>query len=107
MAGPFDWSVKIVPSQDGKSFVFRPDVPPPPSGPTPTTLYAQAGDIVSWGNETGDDHVLTMSTKEVVTCAAHGSSTPQYVVIGKVNDVIAYSSSVNPLVQGTITITTY
>ena len=108
MAGPFDWSVKIVPTQDGKSFSFVPDVPPPPPpAPPPTTLYAQAGDIVTWGNEPSQAHTLTLSTGNIVTCVANGSSTPQYVVVGNPGDVVTYTSSVNPAIPGSITLTTF
>ncbi len=105
MAGPFDWSIKIVPADGGKGFAFQPDVVPPVA--PNATLFAQAADIVSWGNETDTAHTLTMSTGQTVTCPANGSSTPQYVVLGKPNDTISYRSSVDPAIVGTITLTTF
>lgn len=47
------WSIKIVPGETCASFV--PDVYVPPGAAT-SALRAQAGDQVSWNNQTADEH---------------------------------------------------
>jgi hypothetical protein len=90
MSGSLDWSIRIVSVTGGAAFESR--VP----NATPGVLKAQIGDIVSWGNATGDTHQPWPTEGNSPTAgpattpdpvlffsqpiAPNASSNPQYVV---------------------------
>jgi hypothetical protein len=98
-----DWSIKIVqvsPDVAG----FEPDVLGARVG---DTLQAQVSDAVAWGNTTADVHQPIHAVSEVPLCnpiPANSPSTPQFVVVGQVGDVINYKCKFHPEETGSITI---
>jgi plastocyanin len=64
MAGQ-SWSIDIVPSNGG--LAFNPDV----YGVAPgSPLQAQTGDLVSWNNQTGDEHTIVVNVSPAETFTA-------------------------------------
>ncbi len=121
MAGPYDWSVKIVPTADGKSVAFQPNLPKAKPG---DTLYVQntaSTDTVVWRNDTASLQQPWLLS--VVPTPPAGVTVPvnvplcdpippnapssvQYVVPQglPVGTVLTYCSKNNPAAIGTITI---
>jgi hypothetical protein len=74
MAGQ-SWSINIEPSGDGVS--LNPDV----YGALPgTPLQAEVGDLVSWNNQTDDDHQISVSG-ETLDAKAWKSTTAYQVQV--------------------------
>jgi plastocyanin len=120
MAGPFDWSVKIVPNPNGTGAVFQPNLPNSKPG---DTLNAQTGDIVSWRNDTGNVHQPWPTQGNVpggppapppVAAAnllsnpikPNESSNPQFVVNTATGTTIYYCCLNHPSEKGSITVVT-
>jgi plastocyanin len=83
MAGQ-SWSIKIIAGDP--CAVFVPDVYSPPGTAEVRPLQAQLGDLVSWNNQTGEEHEIWLTNAEyepqsVITdrIAAYESSYPGYV----------------------------
>jgi hypothetical protein len=99
----FDWSIKIVPVSPGVAG-FQPDVLGAKVG---DSLQAQISDIVTWGNTTADIHQPVRADNGESLCdpiAGGALSTPQFVVEGKVGDVIKYKCKFHSQETGSITI---
>lgn len=111
-----DWAIDIIPSGTGAA--FRPKLPNAKPG---DPLYAQANDIVTWGNRTLDEHqpwptVGNLPSGAPVPKPATGnppgylcdpippndSSRPQFVVTGNVGDVFNYCCRNHPTERGQI-----
>ena len=101
------WSINITAGTPGASFV--PDV----FSDTPrTALQAQAGDTVSWNNQTSDSHQIYQATDETYSPTGAteiteiidkwDSSTPAYVVGGTAPATIYYYCYIHPNERGTI-----
>lgn len=102
------WSIKIVPGSELASFV--PDVYIPPGTDSSGALRAQAGDEVSWNNQTSEEHQPWLADAEFKpvkgdTNALTGlitpwdSSTPGYLVPAA---TIHYCCALHPDEHGTI-----
>lgn len=82
------WSIMIVPGAELASFV--PDVYVPPGTKRKPALQAEVSDMVSWNNQTGQEHeiwqkgdgVTTSDTKVTEQIEPWTSSTPAYIVPG-------------------------
>jgi hypothetical protein len=117
-----DWSISIVSA--GTVAAFQPNLAP--AVPPGTPLNAQAGDIVSWGNRTGETHQPwptqgnTPDGAPVVVqpgqkpspyfcdpIPANSSSQPQYVVTGNTGTTIYYCCFFHPEERGAINVTTF
>ena len=118
MAGQ-NWSINIVQTEAGASFI--PDVyGVDPDNPTP--LQAQFNDLVSWSNQTDEDHHLWITNSSyhplrVLTnrIPAHDSSSPGYIPQQKdvwpatttpppPDQTIYYCCSLHPDEYGSITV---
>ena len=108
MAGQ-TWSISIIPGSSGAGFV--PDV----YSDNPTdVLQAQNGDIISWNNQTGDEHqpwqtdatFAVGSGPNVQLCdviAPFGSSSPGFCPDqDDTPSTIYYACRIHPQEQGTI-----
>jgi hypothetical protein len=60
MAGQ-NWSIKIVAGSPHAQFV--PDVYAPPGTPEDRPLQAQLGDLISWNNQTADEHHIWLTNE--------------------------------------------
>ena len=58
------WSIKIVSANP--CAVFVPDVYAPPGTPDERPLEAELGDLVSWNNQTGDEHEIWLTNANYV-----------------------------------------
>lgn len=101
MAGNL-WSITIVSGSSYASFV--PDVYCPPDKTPPTALQAQAGDNVSWNNQTKQEHEIWQTGGDRITQQIDPgqSSTPAYVVGGTAPTTVEYYCSIHPEEKGTI-----
>jgi len=103
-----NWAIKIVQVSPGVAG-FKPDVLDARVG---DTLQAQVSDAVTWGNTTADVHQPIRDYGEdwedgEALCnpiPANSPSTPQFVVVGQVGDVINYKCKFHPEETGSITI---
>lgn len=79
MAGE-SWSITIVPGETHATFI--PDVYTPPGTTPAVNLQAQVGDLVSWNNQTAQEHEIWQTGGGQLTrqIDAGGSSTPGYIV---------------------------
>ena len=96
------WSIMIVPAQSGGGVQFTPDV----FGANPgDPLKAQNSDLVSWDNQTKDEHQFSRSDTKVSLCdpiAGWESSTPAYVITDTAPATITYVCLNHPGEQGVI-----
>lgn len=116
MAGQ-TWSITIVTGNPCASFV--PDVYS--EGPPPTSLQAQLNDLISWNNQTKQEHEIWLTDAEYTPqraltdeIAPYKSSYPGYVpqqadVIPATNpptfpQTVYYACSIHPDERGTITL---
>jgi len=116
-----DWAIDIIPY--GPEAAFRPKLVPAANPGDP--LKAQADDIVTWGNRTGDVHqpwptVGNDASGPPVPQPATGnppgylcdpippndSSRPQFVVAGNAGDQINYCCRNHPTERGQIIVVT-
>jgi plastocyanin len=79
------WSIVIVPGAECASFV--PDVYVPAGTEPKTALQAQVNDMVSWNNQTEQEHEIWQTSGGQVTQLTQQidpgmSSTPGYIVTG-------------------------
>jgi plastocyanin len=108
------WSIKIVPGAkptDPAQFVPQ-NQPSSPGG----TLYADAGDAVSWNNTTTHDHQPVQGTTAngsdpftlgtlIWDPVTPGHQTSAWIVTGNPGTVITYICQIHPNETGTITVT--
>lgn len=96
------WSIMIVPAPSGGGVVFTPDV----FGANPgDSLKAQNSDLVSWNNQTNDEHQLSRSDTQASLCdpiAGWESSTPAYLITDTAPATIKYFCLKHPNEQGVI-----
>ena len=107
------WSIKIAPGANpGDPAVFvSQNQPSAPVG----TLYADAGDAVSWNNTTTQNHqpVQTVQGNQVPLPlgglsrdpVTPGHQTSAWIVTGNSGTVITYTCLLHPQEQGTISVT--
>jgi plastocyanin len=98
------WSIMIVEGTACASFV--PDVYVP-AGTEPTVeLQAQVSDLVSWNNQTGQEHEIweTGGGQLSGQIDPWTSSTPGYIVAGTAGTPIHYYCSIHPEETGSITV---
>lgn len=96
------WSILIVPGTTFASFV--PDVYVPP-GTTPSAeLQAQVSDMVSWNNQTGQEHEIWLTGGGRITDQIDpgAPSKPGYMVTGTVGKKTFYYCSIHPEETGAI-----
>jgi len=98
------WSITIVPGTECASFV--PDVYVPPGTEPNIALQAQVNDLVSWNNQTGQEHEIWETGGGQLTQQIDPwtSSTPGYCVTGTADTPIDYYCSIHPEEKGSITV---
>jgi plastocyanin len=100
------WSILIVPGTALASFV--PDVYVAPDQPVPPDLQAQVNDMVSWNNQTGQEHEIWETGGGRITEQIDPgmSSTPGYIVTGTAGtaSTIHYYCSIHPEETGSIAV---
>jgi hypothetical protein len=100
------WSILIVPGTTSASFV--PDVYVPPGTPPSTALQAEVNDLVSWNNQTGQEHEIWQTGGAQITQQIDPgtSSTPGYIVAGTAGtpSTIDYYCSIHPEETGSIAV---
>lgn len=104
------WSITIVEGEPSARFV--PDVYTPPDQTAPDGLRAQTGDVVSWNNQTADEHHPWIAGDDFKPAGPQlcdvirpwASSMPGYVVPDSLaaGSVIRYCCYLHPEEQGTI-----
>ena len=96
------WSILIVPGSAYASFV--PDVYVPRDVTAPTALQAQVGDMVSWNNQTPQEHEIWQTGGDRITdqIDAGKSSQPAYIVGGTAPTTVEYYCSIHPDETGSI-----
>jgi plastocyanin len=100
------WSITIVAGEDEASFV--PDVYVPPGTASPASLQAQVSDMVSWNNQTDQEHEIWQrnatppDTQITSQIDAHTSSSPAYIVGGTAPGTVDYYCSIHPTEKGSI-----
>lgn len=99
------WSITIVPGTNGASFV--PDVYIPPDQTKPVALQAGNGDLISWNNQTDQEHEIWQTGGDRITepIAPRQSSFPAYVIALPNNETtgaVSYYCSYHPEETGTI-----
>jgi plastocyanin len=107
------WSISIVSGpnpDDPATFIAQNQSSAPPG-----TLYADAGDAVSWNNTTAQNHqpVQTNSNGQVPMPlggllwepVTPGHQTPAWIVTGSAGTSITYTCLIHPQEQGTIAVT--
>ena len=118
-----DWAIDIIHATSGTGAAFQPKLVPPAHAGDP--LKAQIGDIVTWGNRTGDTHqpwptvgnapdgppvpVPTSGNPPGFMCdpiPGNQSSTPQFVVPNAAGGQINYCCRFHPDERGQILIVT-
>jgi hypothetical protein len=104
MAGE-SWSITIVPGATGATFV--PDVYTPPGKTASIGLQAQVGDLVSWNNQTSQEHEIWQTGGGQLTRQIDpgSSSQPGYIVAltgTATTGSIDYYCSIHPTETGTI-----
>jgi hypothetical protein len=114
MSGTNQWAIHIVSTPTGVK--FWPWVPTSNAG---DPAHAQVGDIVTWGNDTGQAHQPWPTENNSPTggpatsnpagsvfyysdpIAAHGSSRPQYVIPGQL-PAVPPATQPTPVAAGTV-----
>ena len=104
MAGQ-SWSITIQAGPEQASFV--PDVYVPPGTPPKANLQAQVGDLVSWNNQTQQEHEIWQTGAGRLTEQINPfrSSTPGYIVAlgdNQKKGSIQYYCAIHPTETGTI-----
>lgn len=96
------WSIRIVPGSECASFV--PDVYVPPGTTAPTALQAQATDVVSWNNQTTEEHEIWQTGGSQLTnrIPAGQSSSPACPVTGTAPTTMEYYCKLHEGETGTI-----
>src|SRR5258708_16451780 len=86
MAGQ-SWPINIVPASGGVQ--FNPDV----FGVAPgSPLQAQTGDLVSWNNQTDNDHTIVVNVTPAQTFTAKSwSSTDAYLITNAASTAVTYT----------------
>ena len=100
------WSILIVPGTTLASFV--PDVYVPPDQPARTELQAQVNDMVSWNNQTSQEHEIWQTGGGRITeqIEPGTSTTPGNIVTGTpgTTGTIDYYCSIHPEETGSIAV---
>jgi plastocyanin len=96
------WSILIVPGAEAASFV--PDVYTPPDAEPRTALQAQVSDMISWSNQTGQEHEIWQTGGERITeqIDPGKSSLPAYIVGGTAPATVEYYCAIHSGETGTI-----
>ena len=99
MAGQ-SWSINIVPASGGSGVQFNPDV----FGTAPgSPLQAQKGDLVSWNNQTDNDHTIVVNVTPAQTFTANSwKSTDAYLITNAAGTSVTYTCDNNE--TGTINV---
>jgi hypothetical protein len=89
------WTITIVTGTEFASFV--PDVYTPPGTEPRTALQAQANDLVSWNNQTPQEHEIWQTGGGQLTrqIDAGRSSAPAYIVAGTAPATIEYYCAIH------------
>jgi plastocyanin len=91
MAGQ-SWSIDIVPASGG-GVQFNPDVYGVAAG---SPLQAQKGDLVSWNNQTDNDHTIVVNVSPTQTFTAKSwKSTDAYQITNAAGTSVTYTCDGN------------